>query len=138
MSRLTEKTIGCFGYCLKDGSDSEVEYFKNYDAFYSHSMAIKKLGEYEDAEEQGLLIRVPSKKGDKVYRITQYTRETKEVFAGYDHLGAKWDIEYVYDYEIEEIKFDLSHVKEWNKSVFATKEEAEQKLAEMKGNNDEC
>ena len=46
-----------FRYAMKDGSDAEVGYFKDYDAFYSHMMMVQKLGEYEDLEEQGLPIR---------------------------------------------------------------------------------
>ena len=51
MDRLTEKTIGCFKYDLKD-FDHKVGEFGTYDAFFAYSMAVKKLGEYEDAEEQ--------------------------------------------------------------------------------------
>ena len=51
MDRLTEKTIGCFKYDLKN-FDHKVGEFGTYDAFFAYSTAVKKLGEYEDAEEQ--------------------------------------------------------------------------------------
>lgn len=35
----------------------------------------RKLKAYEDAEEQGLLLRLPCKVGDKLYRITPYAKE---------------------------------------------------------------
>ena len=47
MDRLTEKAPGCFEYCLKDHKSVPGE-FGTYDAFYDYSMAVKKLGQYED------------------------------------------------------------------------------------------
>lgn len=116
MQRLTEKTKDCFGYRLKDGSDSEVGFFKNYDAFYSHMMMVRELGEYEDLEEQGLLLRLPCKVGDTVYSVRTYGRSdiTKKVM-----------------WRIEEIPFMLVWLDDIGKTVFLTKKEAEAKLREM-------
>jgi hypothetical protein len=47
MDRLTEKTIGCFEYDLKD-HEHVIGEFSTYDAFYAYSMAVKRLGQYED------------------------------------------------------------------------------------------
>jgi len=47
MDRLTEKTIGCFEYFLKD-HEPIVGEFGAYDAFYDYSTAVKRLGRYED------------------------------------------------------------------------------------------
>lgn len=47
MDRLTEKTIGCFEYALKDHKPVVGE-FSTYDAFYNYSTAVKRLGQYED------------------------------------------------------------------------------------------
>ena len=47
MERLTEKSIGCFKYTLKDHKAVPGE-FGAYDAFFDYSMAVKRLGEYED------------------------------------------------------------------------------------------
>ena len=47
MDRLTEKTVGCFQYALKDHK-AEVGEFGTYEAFFDYSVAVKKLGEYED------------------------------------------------------------------------------------------
>lgn len=47
MDRLTEKTIGCFEYDLKNHKHVVGE-FSSYNAFYSYSMAVKRLGQYED------------------------------------------------------------------------------------------
>lgn len=53
--RLTEKTIGCFRYCLKKRI-SKYEDFNNYDAFFDYSMTVKRLGELEDKIERGELV----------------------------------------------------------------------------------
>lgn len=58
MERLTEKSIGAFAYRLKNHK-AEVGEFNTYDAFYDYSMALKRLGEFEDAEEQGRLVVLP-------------------------------------------------------------------------------
>lgn len=68
--------------------------------------------EYNDAEEQGLLLRLPCKVGDTVYSVVK------------DGL------------QIFELKFSLDfYVRrkdDFGKTIFLTKEEAEQALAEMK------
>ena len=48
MERLTEKTVGCFEYALKDHKAVPGE-FGTYDAFFDYSMAVKRLGHYEDS-----------------------------------------------------------------------------------------
>lgn len=58
MERLTEKSIGAFAYRLKNHK-AEVGEFNTYDAFYDYSMALKRLGEFEDAEEQGRIVVLP-------------------------------------------------------------------------------
>ena len=47
MERLTEQAPGCFEYRLKDHK-SEPGEFGNYDAFFDYSMAVNRLGQYED------------------------------------------------------------------------------------------
>ena len=127
MQRLTEKTKDCFGYRLKDGSDSEVGFFKNYDAFYSHMMMVRELGEYEDLEEQGLLLRLPCKVGDTVYRIS-------------DRLHVKR--KYIEKTKISRIAIDEHEIyvfcsckpnakRIFGVNVFQTAGEAEAKLREM-------
>ena len=50
MERLTEKdNISSFQYSLKRKSNPKE--FIDYDAFYDYSMAVKRLGELEDANE---------------------------------------------------------------------------------------
>lgn len=80
---------------------------------------LKELKAYRDAEEQGLLFRLPCKVGDKVYVIAE-----------------EWEDCYLPNskyYEIYEDTFSLYMFEDVGECVFLTKEEAEQKLAEMKG-----
>lgn len=75
---------------------------------------LEKLGQYEDAEEQGLLLRLPCKVGDVIYEINN----GKIV----EHcLRSKWRIARY----MEEGIFGVL--------AFTTREEAEQALATMKG-----
>ena len=73
---------------------------------------IQKLGEYEDAEEQGLLLRLPFKIGQKVYYIYESCID-KSLMIG----------SMVYSYSC------LDFPREY----FSTKEEAEQALKDMQG-----
>lgn len=50
MDRLTEKSIGTFKYDLKNFEHKAKE-FNDYDAFFAYSLAVKRLGELEDANE---------------------------------------------------------------------------------------
>ena len=72
----------------------------------------EKLKEYEDLEEQGLLLRLPCKVGDTVYHVVQ---------------GRIVEVSNV------DLFFLLLSVAEnrFNNSVFLTQAEAEQKLKEM-------
>lgn len=126
--RLTEKTKDCFGYKLKDGSDSEVGFFKDYDAFYSHMMTVKALGEYEDLEEQGLLLRLPCKVGADVFTIersevgTFYVRQSKVVM--FEFFGAGLEVRLKFTNKIETYTINR---------IFLTQSEAEEKLTELEG-----
>lgn len=135
MQRLTEKTKDCFGYRLKDGSDSEVGFFKNYDAFYSHMMMVKALGEYEDLEEQGLLLRLPCKVGDVVYIVDyKYECDCNYDCVEFDIYKCEANIRCEHEYKIYKViatKFQKQMVPLFGKTVFLTKEEAEAKLKEM-------
>lgn len=50
LERLTKKTTGSFQYSLKDHKPV-VGAFNDYDTFFDYHMAVKKLGELEDAQE---------------------------------------------------------------------------------------
>ena len=83
-----------------------------------------KLADYEDAEEQGLLLRLPCKVGSTVYYINSRTEEVEStVILRYWILGFK---NFVIDNKGRKCSF-----KQFGKTVFLTREEAETALAEM-------
>ena len=116
--------------------------------------ACKKLGEYEQLEEQGLLVRLPckeaySRSGDFVYLIYDYEIiECVHCGLGIDPLSGKAYItlatdEKLFPYRSPDPEQDLDptdwctnatdvEVSELGKTVFLTREEAEKKLEEMK------
>ena len=89
------------------------------------NLLIEKLGKYEDLEEQGRLIKLPCKIGDKVWHISG--RDIKEdVISG---------IEYSYDGMFYIWSNEDTWLGGFNDIVFLTKSEAEAKLKELRGNN---
>ena len=91
-----------------------------------------RLKEYEDAEEQGLLLRLPCKVGSMVYEIkkdlNQMKRETIEHNGHYYHRNI--DV-----YFITQVTFEIEDFAELGRTVFLTKEEAEQAVARMEKDN---
>lgn len=47
MNRITESAFGCFKYTLANYEPVPGD-FGRYEAFFAYSMAVKRLGEYED------------------------------------------------------------------------------------------
>ena len=84
-----------------------------------------RLKAYEDAEEQGLLLRLPCKVGDTLWWTNAYgdlcSSEVNSMF-----------IEHGIDGIVIETLICNINEKEIGKTVFFTKEEAEQALAKMK------
>lgn len=99
--------------------------------------ATEKLADYEDAEEQGLLLRLPFKVGDIIYYISEGFIEpcTVEVIFLADYTDKNGNCSYM-----AEIHFDREdcpyvsteiYFTELGKTVFFTKEEAERILKRM-------
>lgn len=87
---------------------------------------LSKLAEYEDLEEQGLLLRMPCKVGDTVYYIED-NEINKFVVYSFDIRPLQ---QFICNYEGIRLNF-----KNFGKTVFLTQEEAEQKLKEMNTDN---
>lgn len=81
----------------------------------------ERLANREDAEEQGLLLRLPCKVGDIVYEITGAT------VRGYDWKYLTYENAYIHG-----TVFNLGRLYDIGKTVFLTRAEAEAKLKEMK------
>ena len=127
MERLTER------YDITPDGESDV-WVKQHD----YISAARKLCNYEDLEEQGLLVRLPCKVGDTVWDNDFGYPEPYEIKAfsyGYCDSYVEPDIEdqIIFYYENYSgsiaVAFPMS---ELGKTVFLTREEAEKKLEEMK------
>lgn len=130
MERLTQKENDRLIFVKQDNGEY-IPCYWNEDNF----SAIKKLCDYEDTEEQGLLVRLPVPIGTKVYMIAS----TFDCIYDYDNCKAyqKWkceeDISCEYEkksYYVKEIEFTSIIKDSIGKSVFLTREEAEKKLKE--------
>lgn len=101
--------------------------------------AYKKLKAYEDAEEQGLLLRLPCKVGDTVYCIfSRYTKCThySEEFDEYSCQGCEYECDskrekYIQDMRAYSLDWIVTNLQNFGKTVFLTREEAEAKLKKM-------
>ena len=89
---------------------------------------LEELKSYKEAEEHGLLVRLPCKVGDTVYKITRFCS------GGIRDCGYSYECSECPEYKpfIEYIEFKITILKDIGKTVFLTREEAEKKLEEMK------
>ena len=93
---------------------------------YGNGSPTEKLAAYEDAEEQGLLLRLPCKIGTKVYNITWWDDVQEKVV-----VKGKAYYRTVHKHKVTKLPFTYSDIDDFGKTVFLTKSEAEQKLKEM-------
>ena len=125
MERLTERTA--VGILVKENYEKESlktlcscygekpnPHYTNCEEGYC---AMEKLADYEDLEEQGRLIKLPCKVGDDVYYILGIPNKTPCT--------------------IDKCTFELSDINKIGKTLFLTREEAEAKLKELRGGEDE-
>jgi hypothetical protein len=104
-----------------------------------HNRCCNKLADYEDLEEQGLLVKLPDDLFKKVYRITyEYTECSKfgETVIDCENYNCNCDCDsekkfYIVENNLQFMLF-CNYYNELDKTVFLTREEAEKKLEEMK------
>ncbi len=139
MERLTQKdeqgnklvlknSVECFGDELRHWSISKsttgTQTIRGY--------AIDKFAEYEDLEERGLLLKLPCKVGDTVYRIWTVggkRKIAKFIVEGFKLIDGKWTAL---------VAGGNRAIRQWNicdfgKTVFLTKDEVEEALKRMEG-----
>ena len=92
---------------------------------YGNGSPTEKLADYEDLEEQGLLLRLPCPIGTTVYNTTWWDDVTEKV-----KVDGKIFCRTVRKHKVSKSTFSLLDVKDFGKTVFLTQEEAEQKLKE--------
>lgn len=148
MERLTERYVpndekkGIVGIKVFE-SENKISLVKVLSGEYLYP-AIEKLAVYEDLEEQGLLVRLPVKIGDDIYKIPSKSNYDLNVLNGYKANNR------VYHQKAYSIVFSQSgwfvqcdkdsiHAPnvicvdvEYGKTWFLTREEAEKKLEEMR------
>lgn len=116
MSKWTEREAIAYlkNVGFKDSASAPFYPFYEDDSWYKKALdtlieAVQELQHYKALEEQGLLLKLPCKVGDTIYHIMDDWRGKPTI--------RKTEFSYFWlDYEI-----------------FLTKEEAERKLAELKG-----
>lgn len=139
-TKTLENAIGVYETTLKVTEDNG-EYC--YGALDKATLEfLKELKEYRDAEEQGLLLRLPCKVGDTVFcifeRRTKCTENDRE-FDEYSCQGCEClecdsrTEKYVYEMKAYGLDWIVANLSRFGKTVFLTKEEAEAALEKMKG-----
>jgi hypothetical protein len=102
---------------------------------------LKKLADYEDLEEQGRLIKLPCKVGDKIFLDFAGFGKDVDKFTVKDfHLDCFKNGETILFCDYESNDRTLSgqiDVMEFGNTVFLTKSEAEAKLKELRGGENE-
>lgn len=132
MERLTERerNVDGTGVAKEEITDGLLKPFAD--------KILTKLADYEDLEEQGLLVRLPCKVGDMVWDNDFGYPESYKIKAfsyGYcdDYVEPDIEDEIIFYYENYTGSitgaFPMSEI---GKTVFLTREEAKKKLEEMK------
>lgn len=95
-----------------------------------------KLKDYEDLEEQGRLIKLPCKVGDTVYKPNPVT--LKEIVEIKIESMFITESNFNISGRTTQMKYSFCCIpKDFDKTVFLTKSEAEAKLKELRTNKDE-
>lgn len=97
----------------------------------------RKLKDYEDAEEQGLLLRLPCKVGDVLYFAHHDRVISSEVLSAKYHAEAENHGVFIRErltIDVEGVSAEIDFC-DIGKTVFLTREEAEAKLKETEGAN---
>lgn len=103
---------------------------------------LTQLKEYQQLEKQGRLIKLPCKVGDTVYCIfNRYTKCTSsnERFDECSCQGCEYECDskkenYVQDMRAYSLDWIVTNLKNFGKTVFLTKSDAEARLKELRGN----
>ena len=127
MERLTER------YGITPDGESDV-WVKQHD----YISAARKLCNYEDLEEQGLLVRLPANDKEIYIISSRWTvcSECGSRFDEYSRSGCEYECDSKKEYYVRPTCLSSVNVSfyanQFGKTVFLTREEAEKKLEEMK------
>ena len=144
MGKLTIDEI--IGHCERKTEQYERFYEREYletmpltssaiKEYWEHRQVVeylRKLKDYEDLEEQGRLIKLPCKNGTEVYNITWWDDAQEKVV-----VKGKTYFRTVHKHKVSKSTFSYFDIGEFGKTVFLTKSEAEAKLKELRGGENE-
>lgn len=134
MERLTERerNVDGTGVAKEEITDGLLKPFAE--------KILTKLADYEDLEEQGLLVRLPCKVGDKIwelclcddgnYRIFPMIVKSISKYGALRQVGKDTTIWHIY--AESDYTYVYKNFIDLGKTVFLTSEEAEKKLKEFK------
>lgn len=134
MERLTIRSKNSDMVWFKDAENGNAHLEPCEMSSHHSRMAIAKLAAYEDAEEQGQILRLPISKDTPVYSIEYCCGRDKNNQIGMCVRGFCKDCDDK-AYFIREGTAEYCSICEIQKSVFFTREEAEAKLKEMEGSH---
>ena len=136
MERLTKRDsygdvyVKQHDYVTDSERIAECEGCEDFEEIFRKKMtdtASERLCEYEDLEEQGLLLRLPVPIGTTVYEFEPLNKTekkcTKRTVIKYNVYADSIWFKFADGY--------MKNIKDFEKTVFLTREEAEQKLKEM-------
>lgn len=135
MGRLTIRSKNSDMVWFKDAENGNAHLEPCEMTAHHNRMALDKLATYEDADEQGLLLRLPCKVGDTLYRVNKGAKEPV-IMMRVIQLHIKqihkdrtvMRIDAINDADMGESCYLPCDIGE---RIFLTREEAEAKLAEM-------
>ncbi len=130
MERLTERKHDGTGISKKPVVDNNIQ--KHGITNYGRQI-ITKLADYEDAEEQGLLLKLSCKVGDRVYTcFKNYYNEIRTVEAKRIELGnfSLGNVRYLVEPIGRRGSLFRYYERDFGKTVFLTREAVEQALNE--------
>ena len=102
---------------------------------------LRKLKDYEDLEEQGRLVKLPCKVGDIIYRVNAGAKEPvikiRVLQVNYKQLHKDRIIIRIDAMNDNDMGESCYLLEDFGKNVFLTKSEAEAKLKELRGEENE-
>ncbi len=133
MSRLTKWLDDKKAICIKECEKECVDGNEWCPKCKPLTDVLIKLADYEDKQEQGLLISVPCKMGDSLYQKRKDgMHEYRVIGLVYDIINKEWLLEVITKVRSEWIKTVCS-MDCVGKTSFLTEAEAEEALAKMGG-----